>query len=79
MGRGRAKAKQTKVARELKYSSPTTDLEALQRELSGGNGGSHTAGSHTVGNGDGDHGVADRADDVYADEAYTDEYGEYRR
>ncbi|PZS37486.1 MAG: DUF3073 domain-containing protein, partial [Pseudonocardiales bacterium] len=26
MGRGRAKAKQTKVARELKYSSPTTDL-----------------------------------------------------
>lgn len=79
MGRGRAKAKQTKVARELKYSSPTTDLEALQRELSGGNGGSHTAGSHTVGNGDGDHGPADRADDVYADEAYTDEYGEYRR
>ena len=38
MGRGRAKAKQTKVARELKYSSPTTDLEALQRELSGDNG-----------------------------------------
>ena len=36
MGRGRAKAKQTKVARELKYSSPTTDFEALQRELSGG-------------------------------------------
>ncbi len=35
MGRGRAKAKQTKVARELKYSTPSTDLEALQRELSG--------------------------------------------
>jgi DUF3073 family protein len=35
MGRGRAKAKQTKVARELKYHSPNTDLEALQRELSG--------------------------------------------
>ncbi|RJQ76520.1 DUF3073 domain-containing protein [Pseudonocardiaceae bacterium YIM PH 21723] len=34
MGRGRAKAKQTKVARELKYSSPTTDFTALQRELS---------------------------------------------
>ena len=29
MGRGRAKAKQTKVARELKYSSPTMDLDAL--------------------------------------------------
>lgn len=33
MGRGRAKAKQTKVARELKYSSPNTDFAALQREL----------------------------------------------
>lgn len=36
MGRGRAKAKQTKVARQLKYSTPNTDLDALQRELSGG-------------------------------------------
>ncbi|MBA3420257.1 MAG: DUF3073 domain-containing protein [Geodermatophilaceae bacterium] len=35
MGRGRAKAKQTKVARDLKYSSPNTDLTALQRELAG--------------------------------------------
>jgi hypothetical protein len=35
MGRGRAKAKQTKVARELKYFSPNTDLTALQRELHG--------------------------------------------
>jgi Protein of unknown function (DUF3073) len=35
MGRGRAKAKQTKVARELKYSSPQTDFDRLQRELSG--------------------------------------------
>ncbi|HEU0238086.1 MAG TPA: DUF3073 domain-containing protein [Micromonosporaceae bacterium] len=39
MGRGRAKAKQTKVARELKYHSPNTDLAALQREL--GSGGSN--------------------------------------
>ena len=36
MGRGRAKAKQTKVARELKYSSPSTDYDALQRELATG-------------------------------------------
>jgi Protein of unknown function (DUF3073) len=35
MGRGRAKAKQTKVARELKYSSPQTDFQRLQQELSG--------------------------------------------
>ncbi|WP_068255006.1 DUF3073 domain-containing protein [Janibacter corallicola] len=35
MGRGRAKAKQTKVARELKYYSPETDLAALEAELHG--------------------------------------------
>ncbi|GAB3451695.1 DUF3073 domain-containing protein [Kineococcus endophyticus] len=35
MGRGRQKAKQTKVARELKYFSPDTDYNALQRELHG--------------------------------------------
>ena len=35
MGRGRAKAKQQKVARELKYSTHNTDLTALQRELGG--------------------------------------------
>ena len=35
MGRGRAKAKQTKVARQLKYFSPETDYDALQRELHG--------------------------------------------
>ncbi len=33
MGRGRQKAKHTKVARELKYFSPNTDLSQLQREL----------------------------------------------
>jgi hypothetical protein len=38
MGRGRAKAKQTRVARELKYHSPNTDLAALQRELAGSRG-----------------------------------------
>lgn len=35
MGRGRAKAKQTKVARQLKYHTPDTDLRALERELAG--------------------------------------------
>ena len=33
MGRGRAKAKQTKVARELKYRSFDTDFSSLEREL----------------------------------------------
>ena len=35
MGRGRQKAKQTKVARELKYYSPDTNYHALEQELSG--------------------------------------------
>ncbi|MEY3310306.1 MAG: hypothetical protein RL107_442 [Actinomycetota bacterium] len=33
MGRGRQKAKHTKVARELKYFSPDTDLTKLESEL----------------------------------------------
>ena len=35
MGRGRAKAKQTKVARELKYQSHETDFASLAQELHG--------------------------------------------
>ena len=35
MGRGRAKAKQTKVARDLKYRTHETDFERLARELHG--------------------------------------------
>lgn len=33
MGRGRAKAKQTKVARNLKYNSQDMDIERLAKEL----------------------------------------------
>lgn len=33
MGRGRAKAKQTKVARDLKYRTHDTDFGALASEL----------------------------------------------
>jgi hypothetical protein len=35
MGRGRSKAKQTKVARDLKYSNQDMDLEKLAKELHG--------------------------------------------
>ena len=35
MGRGRAKAKQTKVARDLKYRTHETDFGALASELHG--------------------------------------------
>ena len=43
MGRGRAKAKQTKVARRLKYGVPQTDLERLEAELQGRSGEEHEA------------------------------------
>jgi hypothetical protein len=35
MGRGRSKAKQTKVARDLKYSNQDMDFEQLAKELHG--------------------------------------------
>lgn len=38
MGRGRAKAKQTKVARDLKYRTHETDFGALANELHGQTG-----------------------------------------
>lgn len=63
MGRGRAKAKQTKVARELKYSSPSTDFDSLQRELSGG----APPTTHTNGNFSDDD-EKSRWDDEYEDD-----------
>ncbi|GAA3008557.1 MULTISPECIES: DUF3073 domain-containing protein [Actinokineospora] len=57
MGRGRAKAKQTKVARELKYSSHHTDFDALQRELSGNSDDGHDSGDR----------FDDSSDDEYDD------------
>jgi hypothetical protein len=59
MGRGRAKAKQTKVARELKYHSPNTDLAALQRELAG--------------SGKSDHDFDDNGDEYVGDEDDADD------
>jgi len=55
MGRGRAKAKQTKVARDLKYRSHETDFGALAQELHGTN---HMTDDSTV-----DDGVVDEHDD----------------
>ena len=69
MGRGRQKAKQTKVARQLKYFSPETDYDALQRELSTGNGGDVTASDTGDGDGD-DEDFDDRDDDL--DDEYAD-------
>jgi hypothetical protein len=65
MGRGRAKAKQTKVARELKYSSGGTDLDRLAQELAAerGNGSSVIASTSSD----------DDDDDEYADPYASDD------
>jgi hypothetical protein len=67
MGRGRAKAKQTKVARELKYSSGGTDLDRLRAELV-------TGSSESV-----DEPEADDEDDPYAKYVKDDPYPDERR
>lgn len=41
MGRGRQKAKHTKLARELKSFSPDVDFNSLERELSNKSTGSY--------------------------------------
>ncbi|MCB0915788.1 MAG: DUF3073 domain-containing protein [Actinobacteria bacterium] len=62
MGRGRAKAKQTKVARRLKYSTPSMDLDALRQELSGSGSEEHHGATHE--DDDFEH---DEYEDPYAD------------
>ena len=57
MGRGRQKAKDAKVARQLKYSGPGSDLKALERELIVGGAAVPAAAS----------GPGDESDDEYAD------------
>ena len=63
MGRGRAKAKQTKVARELKYGGTQTDLSRLQAELA-----SEGAPANAF---------AEVADEVDDDPYATDPYAKY--
>lgn len=74
MGRGRAKAKQTRVARELKYSSPNTDLSALQRELAGSPS-SYTAPSRAT---DDDEDEDDEYTDRWADDDSDDDWAASR-
>jgi len=62
MGRGRQKAKDAKVARQLKYSGPGSDLKALERELIVG-GGAVAATVSKDADDDTDDEYADRWDD----------------
>jgi hypothetical protein len=62
MGRGRQKAKHTKVARELKYFSPNTDLTALEKEIG------HIAPASTGFAGDNEPEYEDKWADLYAED-----------
>ena len=72
MGRGRAKAKQQKVARELKYNTHFTDLDALQRELGTSSSGSGRSPSASRSDAD----EPDSTEDDYSD--YSDWTGTER-
>jgi hypothetical protein len=71
MGRGRAKAKQTKVARQLKYSTGGTDLDRLRSEL--GVGDSPQSGTDGHDFAERYSAYAEYADDEEADEEDEDE------
>jgi hypothetical protein len=66
MGRGRAKAKQVKVARQLKYNSGGTDLDRLRAELAAERGGDNDSG----------HAAYDEYDDDAADDELDDDEDE---
>jgi hypothetical protein len=63
MGRGRAKAKQVKVARQLKYNGGGMDLDQLRVELAAERGGDS----------DSRHAAHDDYDDDAADDDLDDE------
>jgi hypothetical protein len=85
MGRGRAKAKQVKVARQLKYSGGGMDLDRLRAEFGVGTDGQDAddhdpyaefANRHSVDdedNADEDDGYADYGADDFDDEEDLDE------
>jgi len=70
MGRGRAKAKQVKVARQLKYKSDDTDLDRLRAEL--GVGADSGNGSYDSAAGDDDEEDDDDEPPGNAEDAWKD-------
>jgi hypothetical protein len=82
MGRGRQKAKHTKVARDLKYFSPDTNYGALEKELAGNPGDPRLAEDlaawpeYVLGSYSGESGYGDdsgEADDDSEDDSEDDE------
>lgn len=78
MGRGRAKAKQIKVARKLKYNSaPSTDLSALERELHASRGDSYEGYASPDDADDEGEDVDDDPYAAYVDDEPDDDYGSW--
>ena len=59
MGRGRQKAKQTKMARKLKYMTTDTDYNELERELSSRESDAADTADDSIGAANPDHGAQD--------------------
>ena len=74
MGRGRAKAKQVKVARQLKYNSGGTDLDRLRTELGVNRDDEDADGDDPYADLVGRYDAADAADEDDEDDD-ADEYG----
>ncbi len=79
MGRGRAKAKQVKVARQLKYNSGGTDLDRLRTELGVGRDEGDANGDPYVTDSYADDADSDDADDEDDDEDEDDDLGHGQR
>ena len=75
MGRGRAKAKQVKVARQLKYSGGGTDLDRLRAELGVGMDQQDTDGRDAYADHGDRYSLAD--DDDAGEDEYDDEDEDY--
>ena len=75
MGRGRAKAKQTKVARQLKYNSGGTDLSRLAEELGASTSNQSPNGDRFEDDEHDDDDLYSRYADLYEDDDEEDEDG----
>ncbi|MFH8339699.1 DUF3073 domain-containing protein [Streptomyces sp. AM6-12] len=73
MGRGRAKAKQTKVARQLKYNSGGTDLSRLASELGASTSSQPPNGEPFEDDDDDEDDLYSRYADLYEDDEDEDE------
>jgi hypothetical protein len=78
MGRGRAKAKQVKVARQLKYNGGGTDLDRLRQELGVGTDAHSADHDDTYAEYDDEDSLDDDAGDEEDDEDEDDDWSPSR-